>query len=103
MNNSPRWVDFAAQQFLHKLFVPRPGVDRCGRMFDPLDMPSDDHGRPSTELARRSQSLSVEQLVSKGSNPSDDIYLVKTSDGAHGAVRMQWLRLYWQEAAREAA
>lgn len=97
-NDNDNQVDYAARLFLHKFFVPRPGVDRVGRTFLVKEMPGDD-GR-SSELARTAQSLSVVRLIRKYANPSDDLFEVKTDSGQHCAVRMQWLRLYWREAAQ---
>src|SRR5690242_15340163 len=90
-------TDYAVSQFLHKRFIPRPGVDRVGRRFSIADMPVDDAGRPDVELARQAQSLFVDRLASKASNPCDDIYEVEVGGGQRCKVRMQWLRLYWRE------
>ncbi len=85
-------VDYAVLQFLHKRFVPRAGVDRVGRAFSELP---DDDGR--YESIRGAQSLFVNRLIHKYANPSDDVFEVETNNHVRCAVRMEWLRLYFQE------
>ncbi len=89
-------IDFAVRQFLHKRFVLRDGFDRVGRSFLASEVPLDDKGWSDPEAAF-AQSLSVERLISQGSNPSDDVYLAKCPRGKQYRVQMQWLRLYWRE------
>ena len=90
-------VDYAISQFLHKRFVPRPGVDRVGRHFSPEDMPVDGQG---SEEARHAQSLCVNRVITKHANPCDDVFEVETNTGQRIPVRMEWLRRYWTEAGR---
>ncbi len=92
--------DYAIRQFLHRRFVPRPGVDRVGRRFDLNDIPAFADGTRSYEAARKAQSLFVLRCVVKYTNPSDDVYEVETEKHQRCHIRMWWLRLYFQEVGR---
>jgi hypothetical protein len=94
MNATDNEPDYAVRLFLHKRFIRRPGIDRVGRPF--REIPADD-GR--CESACAAQSLFVDRLIRKYANPSDDVYAVETDTHKRELVRMEWLRLYWQEVS----